>query len=88
MYNYFIVTKNSQGVPLVYVIRKTPAPSGIVIYREQEIIQNDPLRGNMFYRDTKKVLENFKELTLDTDADTWIKGKHCVRESMLALQNY
>ena len=43
----------------------------------------------MFYRDTKKVLATLKELTVDTDAETWMKEKRCGRESMLALHtNY
>ena len=42
----------------------------------------------MFYHDTKKVLSIIKELTVDTDAETWMKGKLCGRESILELQNY
>ena len=41
----------------------------------------------MFYRTTKKVFAIIKELTVDTDAETWTKGKHCGPEAMLALQN-
>ena len=77
MYTYFTATKNSLGVLLTYVIRKTPAPSSIVTYREQEIIQNAPLQGNRFYHDTKKVLAILKELIVDTDAEKWMKGKRC-----------
>ena len=32
VYTYFTAMKNSQGVPLEYVIRKTLYPSDIVIY--------------------------------------------------------
>ena len=39
----------------------------------------------MFSRDTKMVLAILKELTVDTDADTWMKGKRCSQEAMLAL---
>ena len=60
MYTYFTATENSRGVPLAYTILKTPSISGIVIDREQEIIQNSPLQGNMFSCDTKKVLKSFK----------------------------
>ena len=77
MYNYFNAMKNIRGLPFSYVIRKTPAPSVIVIDREQEIIQNDPPQGNMFPRDTKKVLAFIKDLTVDTSAETWMKGKQC-----------
>ena len=55
-YNYFTNIKNSRVSPLAYVIRKTPDRSGIVIEREQEIIQDAPLQRNMFTHDTKKVL--------------------------------
>ena len=56
VYTYFNAMENSQGVPLQYVISKTPAPSGIVMDRGQEIIQNYLLQDNIFYRDTKNVL--------------------------------
>ena len=42
----------------------------------------------MFSRDNKKVLAILKEQTKYTDADTWMKGKCCVQEAMLALQNH
>ena len=82
MYTYFTAMKNSRGVPLAYVIGKTPDLSGIFIDREQEIIQNAPLKGNM------KVLAILKELTVNTDAETWMKGRLCFQESMLALYNH
>ena len=31
VYTYFTAIENSQGVPLTYVIHKTPSPSGIVM---------------------------------------------------------
>ena len=43
VYTYFTDMRNSQGVPLVYFIQKTPAPSGIFIDGEQEIVLNFPL---------------------------------------------
>ena len=42
----------------------------------------------MFSCDTKMFLGILKELTVDTDADTLMKGKHCGQEAMFALQNY
>ena len=88
VYIYFNAMKNIQGLPLAYVIRKTPAPSGIFVDREQEIIQNDPLQGNMFSHENKKVLAIIKQLTVDTYAETWMKGKGCGREAMMALKNH
>ena len=85
---YFTAMENIWGITLSCIIRKTPDPSGILIYREQEIILDAPLYGNMFSCDTKKVLSILKELTVDTDAETWIKGKCCGWEKMLALQNH
>ena len=70
VYTYFINTKNSRGVTLAYIICKTPDPSGIVIDREQNIIQNSTLQGNIFYCDTKKVLVILKELTVYTESET------------------
>ena len=77
MHTYFTSTKNIRGAPLTYVIHKTQAPSVIVIDREQDIIQNAPLQGDMFYRDTKKFLVITKDLTVDTDTEKWMKGKRC-----------
>ena len=34
VYTYFTDTRNSRGVTLAYVIRKTPDPSGIIIDME------------------------------------------------------
>ena len=70
--------KNSQGLTLTYVLRITPYLSRIIIDREQEIIQNSPLHGNVFLRNTKKFLVVLKEIIVDTDSETWMKGKHCV----------
>ena len=42
----------------------------------------------MFSCGTKKVLEILKVLTVDTDAETWLKGKCCDQEAMLALKNH
>ena len=87
VYAYFTATKKSRWIALSYVIHKNPYPSGIVIDMEQEIIKNALLQGNMSSCDTKKVLEILKELTVDTDSETWVKGKWCGREAMLELKN-
>ena len=87
VYTYFAAIKKKRGVHLACIIHKTSSPSGIFTDREQDIIQNSPLQRNMFSCDTKKALAILKELTVDTDAETWMKGKLCGRESMLALQN-
>ena len=41
----------------------------------------------MFSHDTKEVLVILKELTVDTDDETWTKRKRCGWEAMLELQN-
>ena len=88
VYTYFTATKKIRGLTLSYFIHKILDPSGIFIDREQEIMQNYPLQGNMFYCDTKKVLAILKEIKFDTDAETWMKGKICGQEEMLLLQNH
>ena len=88
VYTYFVAMKIIQGVPLTYLLCKTSDPSSIFIDKEQKIIQNSPLHGNMFSRDTKNFLAILKELTLDTDYETCIKGKRCVLESMLTLHHH
>ena len=68
--------KNILGVTFAYFIKKNPDPSGILIDTEQEIIQNYPLQGNIFSCDTNKILAIIKDITVDTDSETWIKGKY------------
>ena len=88
LYTYFTAMKNSRGITPAYILRKTPDPSRIIIDGEQEIIKRSPLHGNMFSCDTKKVLAVLKELTVDTDCETWMKVKCCGWEAMLAWQNH
>ena len=40
----------------------------------------------MFTRDSRKVLDIIKELTLETDAETWIRGLKCGIKAMQELQ--
>ena len=42
--------------------------------RDVQIIYQASLVRNMFTRDSSKVIDILKELTLGTDAETWIKG--------------
>ena len=42
----------------------------------------------MFTRDSKKVQDILKELTLGTDAEKWIKGLKCGKKAMQELQAY
>ena len=88
VYTYFTAMKSIRGVTLTYVICKTPYPSGIVIDRGQEIIQNSPPQGNMFSCDIKKVLAILKELTVYTHAETWMKSKRWGWEAILTLYTY
>ena len=47
-----------------------------------------PLHGNMFFCKTKKFLAIIKEIKVDTDAETWMKGGGFNLEAMIALQNH
>ena len=77
LYTYFTTTKNIQGFTFAYITCKTPSTSGIFVDREHEIMKNAPLQGNMFSCEIKKVLATIKEITVDTDTKTWMKGKLC-----------
>ena len=79
VYTYFTTMKNSRGLLVVYGILNTPVTSDTFIDREQALMQNASLQGNMFYRETKKFLAILKELTVDTDSETWMKAKRCGR---------
>ena len=72
-----VTIKNIRGIPLAYILCNTPSPSSIIIDMKQYIIQNSPLYGNIFSRDTKKVLAIIKELTVYTDVETWMKAERC-----------
>ena len=74
IYNYFASRKNSCGVLLTYVIRKDTSSPEDSEKRDAQIIYQASLVGNMFTRDSRKILDIIKELTLGTDAKTWIKG--------------
>jgi hypothetical protein len=86
IYNYFTSLKNSRGVPLAYVIRLDD--DAVQVDREAQIIYHASHTGAMFVRDTKKILGILKELTAGTDAETWMKGKKCGRQAMIALQTH
>lgn len=85
VYNYLHMLRNSRGVPLYYVIRKDQPDESLPL-RDREIIYHAPLNGNMFIRDSKRVLSLLKELTAGTDAETWMRGARCGRDAMLSLQ--
>ena len=75
-------------MPLSYIIRKyTPIPKDSE-NRDVQIIYQASLVGNIFIRYSRKVLDILKELTLGTDADTWIKGLKYGRNAMQELQAY
>ena len=69
--------KNSRGVPLSYVIRKDTSSPEDSENRDVQIIYQASIVGKMFTRDSRKVIDILKELTLGTDAETWIKGLKC-----------
>ena len=78
--------KKSCDVPLSYVIiEDTPGPKKSK-NRDAKTIYQESIVMNKFNKDSRKVLYIFKELTLGTDAETWIKGTKCVRKAMQEIQ--
>ena len=63
-------SKNSRDVPISYVIRKDMSSPEDSEIRDVQIIYQASLVGNMFTRDSRKVFDIIKELTLVTDAET------------------
>ena len=86
IYIYFTPRENSHGVPLSYVIRKDMSIPEDSENRDVQIIYQASLVGNMFTRDSRKVLDILKEMTLGTNDETWIKGLKCGRKAMQELQ--
>ena len=86
IYNYLASRGKSHGVTLLYVIRKDMLSPKDSENRDVKIFYQASLVGNMFTRDSSKVLDVLKELTLGTDNDTWIKGLKCGRNTMQELQ--
>ena len=70
IYNHFTSRENSHVVPLSYVIRKDTSSPEDSENRDVQIIYQASLVGNMFNRDSRKVLDILKELTLGADAET------------------
>ena len=64
-------------MPLSYVIRKDASSSEGSEIRDVKIIYLASLVWNMFTKGSRKVFGILKELTLVTDAETWIKGFRC-----------
>ena len=77
---------NIRYVPLSYVIRKDRSSPEDSEKRDVQIIYQASLVGNMFTRDSSKVLGILKELTPGTDSETWIEGLKCNRKAMQELQ--
>ena len=82
------VKEKSRGVPLYYVIRNDTSSHEDSENRDVKIIYQASLVRNMFIRDSRKILDIFKDLTLGTDAETWIKGLKCGRKATQELQSH
>ena len=85
VYTYFESVKNSNNIPLVYVIRKDlngVAPSG----RKEEIIYHASRNGYLFSQDNKKVGDIIRELCLGTEAEAWLNNHKGGMECMDALR--
>ena len=73
---------------LSYFIRKYTSSTEDSENRDVLILYQASLFGNMFTRDSRKVLDILKELTLGTDAETCIKGTKCGRKAMQEPQSH
>ena len=80
------IKKNIRGVHLSYVIRKDMSNPKNSEIRYVQIKYQASLVGNMFTRDSRKVLDIIKELTLGNDAEIWINGLKRGRTAMQELQ--
>ena len=88
IYKYFVSRKTSRGVTLSYLIKNyTPSPEDSE-NRYVQIIYRVIIVGSMFTIESRKVIAIIKELTLVTDADTWIKYPTCVIKTMQELQDH
>ena len=56
--------------------------------RDSQIIHNETLEGNMFIRESNKILGNLREIIIGTDSEIWIKGIKCVRNAIQKLQEH
>ena len=81
----FITEKHSWCAPSCVIIKDTLGPDDRE-KRDVQIIHQASLVGNLFIRDSRKIIDIIKELTLGTDAKTWIKGLKCVRKAMQELK--
>ena len=77
---------NRRRVTLSYVIINDTSSTKDSENRDVKIIYQESLVGNMFTRNSRKVLDILKELTLGNYAETFIKGLKCGRKAMQELQ--
>ena len=75
-------------MPLYYVIRKDTSSPEDSENRDVKINYQASLVGNIFTRDSRKILDILKKLTLGTDAETWIKGLKCSKKEIHKLQTH
>ena len=83
----FIIEKHSWCAPSCVIIKDTLGPDDRE-KRDVQIIHQASLVGNLFIRDSRKIIDIIKELTLGTDAKTCIKGLKCGRNAMQELQSH
>ena len=77
--------KQSWGALFYFIREDIPIPEDSE-NRDVQIIHQSSIVGKKITIYSKKVLGIIKELTLVTDAETWIKGLKCVRKEMQELQ--
>ena len=73
-------------MPISYVIRKDTPSTDDGDNRDVQIIHQSILVGNMFTRDSRKVIDILNKLTLGIYLKTSIKGLKCGRNTMQDLQ--
>ena len=87
LYNYLRGLNYSRNVPLSYVVYEPSVDfHGVARQSDKEKVENAPLAGAVFDRDTQWVHKIIQDLTLDTPVQDWIKGIDCGQRAMEALQ--
>ena len=73
LYNYLGRLKNLRNVPLSYVVYKPSVGfHSVTRQSDKENVENAPLAGTVFDRDTQQIHKIIQDLTLDTPAQDWI----------------
>lgn len=84
--NYLAGIKGAQGLPIVYVIRKTLPDDHVHVNDDIEQMYQIPLVGQLYETDNKAVYLQLKQCVLNTEGWEWIKSYDANQNGRLSME--